>query len=300
MPRIKDWISAARLRTLPLAFSCIFAGGALAISRGTFSLLVFSLTLVTTLCLQVLSNFANDLGDYLKGTDDDSRVGPERAIQSGAINSGQMKNAVIIMALASLVSGVLLLYSSGLRIDELGLSFLALGLMAIGAAIKYTAGNSAYGYSGLGDISVFLFFGLIGVLGSSILHDLSIPFTKDVFPAAGIGFLSSAVLNLNNMRDAIPDSTKGKRTMAVRLGPSNSKIYHGILIGLGIISLLAYSYLSHTTTLALSYIIVFPILFSHLMRVFKTKDPSNLDPELKKVAFSTFLISLLFLIGILF
>ncbi len=183
--------------------------------------------------------------------------------------------------------------------DLLGLLFLFLGLAAIAAAIKYTGGTRPYGYMGLGDISVFLFFGLIGVLGSSFLHDLSMPSSYEVFPAAGIGFLSTAVLNLNNMRDAIPDKEKGKITMAVRLGQRTSKLYHGILIGLGCVCLLVFSYLDSLEPKRLLYLLVFPILLSHVLRVFKNEVPRELDPELKKVALSTFVISLLFMIGYL-
>ncbi|MCL4169692.1 UNVERIFIED_CONTAM: hypothetical protein GTU68_013472, partial [Idotea baltica] len=237
---IKHWISAARLRTLPLAFSSILTGAALAIAHGLFDASVFLLCLTTTLFLQILSNYANDLGDYLHGTDNEDRVGPQRALQGGHITAPQMKAAVIFLAIISLISGIALLYQSRLRLDAKGLFFLILGLLAIIAAIKYTAGKNPYGYAGLGDLSVFLFFGLIGVLGSYYLHGLELPYSLDVFAASAIGFFSTAVLNLNNMRDAVPDHAANKMTMAVRLGKKNARIYHMLIISLGGLCLLIY------------------------------------------------------------
>ncbi len=296
MSELNKWISAARLRTLPLAFSSILTGAAIAIGRDAFDIKVFLLCLSTTLCLQVLSNYANDLGDFLQGTDNDDRIGPKRAIQSGNINTTQMQKAVILMSLLSLISGVSLIYSSGLGFDGLGMLFLTLGLLAILAAIKYTAGKNPYGYVGLGDLSVFFFFGLLGVLGSYYLHDLSIPFASDVFAASTIGFLSTAVLNLNNMRDALPDKENGKVTMAVRLGRRNSRIYHLLLVTFGIICLTVYLLLGYQSPLDLVPLAIVPILMLHMQRVLKNQEDRLLDPELKKVALSTFLISALLLI----
>ncbi|NND93238.1 MAG: 1,4-dihydroxy-2-naphthoate octaprenyltransferase [Flavobacteriales bacterium] len=297
MSNVKNWISAARLRTLPLAFSSIMTGAAIAIGRDAFDLKVFILCLSTTLCLQVLSNYANDLGDFLRGTDNDARLGPQRAIQSGVISTTQMQKAVILMSVLSLISGISLIYCSGLGFDGTGMFFLALGLLAILAAIKYTAGQNPYGYAGLGDISVFFFFGLLGVLGSYYLHDLSLPFSNDVFIASTIGFLSAAVLNLNNMRDAVPDKQNGKITMAVRLGHRNSRIYHFLLVSFGVICLLVHLRYGYSSPLDLLPLAIIPFLAMHLIRVLKNQKDCSLDPELKRVALSTFFLSLLLLIA---
>jgi 1,4-dihydroxy-2-naphthoate octaprenyltransferase len=301
-PTLRDWLKAARLRTLPLAFSCILTGAAMVLSNDPerFSGLILGMTLLTTLCLQVLSNWANDYGDYLRGTDDDSRIGPQRALQSGSISALQMKKAIIGMALVSFVTGIALLAVSGVLWSLSGVTFICLGLLAIWAAIRYTAGNKPYGYAGYGDFAVFMFFGILGVLGSSFLHNLKLPSSMDVLPASAIGFLSTAVLNLNNMRDALDDRRKGKITMAVRLGTHTAKIYHALLISLGLLSMMIYQVVNYTRPLDMLFLLIAPILIAHLIIVFKNKEASKLDPELKKVALSTFLLSILFLISSLF
>ena len=298
-PGFSDWIKASRLRTLPLAFSCIIVGTAIVL-RGNpeeFSWTILLLTLFTTLLLQVLSNWANDYGDFVKGTDDDSRIGPERVLQSGKINALQMKRAIIGLSLFAFLSGILLLALSGILFQLSGIVFICLGLLAIWAAIRYTAGDKAYGYAGFGDMAVFLFFGILGVLGSAFLQTKALPSALDVLPAAAIGFLSTSVLNLNNMRDAQDDQQKGKITVAVRLGSMTSKIYHASLVSLGLLNLLLYKVLDYKSPLDFLFLLITPILAVHLITVFRTKEPSKLDPELKKVAMSTFLISLLFFIS---
>lgn len=297
MPRAKDWLAAARLRTLPLAFSSILTGAALAADRDFFQWKVFLLCLSTTLCLQVLSNYANDLGDYLKGTDNEQRIGPQRAIQSGAISAGSMQKGVILMVLLSLISGVLLLYHSGVAFSAQGILLFSLGLLAILAAIKYTAGKNPYGYVGLGDLSVFFFFGLLGVLASAYLYGQTLPYAKDVLAAASIGFLSTAVLNLNNMRDAVPDKQAGKITMAVRLGRANARVYHLLLISLGSICLLLYLVIDFSSPVSLLPLLVIPMLIAHIVRVLRNVEDKELDPELKKVAITTFLMSILLLLS---
>ncbi len=297
MASIQDWISAARLRTLPLAFSSIIMGAALAAGRDAFHWKIFLLCLITTLCLQVLSNYANDLGDFLQGTDNEDRIGPARAIQSGAITSGSMQKAVILMSLLALFSGLGSIYSSGLSLDGGGIVFLALGLLAILAAIKYTAGKNPYGYAGFGDLSVFFFFGLLGVLGSAYLHAHHLPFSKDVLAAAAIGFLSTAVLNLNNMRDAVPDKDSNKITVAVRLGTRGAKIYHLLLISFGLVSILLYVLLGLKSPLGFIPLLVTPLLIAHMIRVVRNVDSRLLDPELKKVALATFILSILTLLS---
>ncbi len=291
---IKKWLSAFRLRTLPLAFSCIITGSALADKRGAFDLQIFILAIITTLFLQILSNLANDYGDAQKGTDNENRVGPTRAIQSGAITKNQMKKAIVFFVILSLISGLFLVFSA---FDTSSLPqvflFIGLGILSIFAAIKYTAGKGAYGYKGLGDLFVFVFFGIVGVVGTYLLyaHQLRL----NVFlPAITVGLFSSAVLNLNNMRDWENDSASGKNTVVVKIGLIKAKLYHQIIIWIGMLSSVSYVVQSPFKIINLTFVIAFIPLVMHLFRVKKIEHPKDFDPELKKVALSTFLFSLLF------
>ncbi len=294
---MKQWLSAMRLRTLPLALSCVVAGTAVAIMEGKFSLGIFLLTTLTTVILQVLSNFANDLGDFKNGADNSARIGPKRAVQSGAISESQMKNAAIITALLALASGVSLLYFS---LYETGYAaaaivMLLLGLSSIGAAVKYTAGKNPYGYKGLGDVFVFIFFGLVGVLGTAFLQIKSLEWWY-ILPAVIVGALSTMVLNLNNMRDRLNDKNSGKITIVVRLGANNAKFYH---LALFLIALISSLILCVQTDMKLGLILVpFVFLVMHVKKVMATTSEKEYDPELKKVALSTFLMSLLLLISV--
>jgi len=294
---IEHWLAAARLRTLPLALSSILAGGALALNREVFSVKIFLWTCLCTILLQVLSNFANDYGDHQNGADNADRIGPKRAVQAGYISPSEMKRGVIITAIMAFGTGIYLLYISGLRMDLKGFSFLVLGIAAIAAAIRYTAGKDPYGYKGLGDLFVFLFFGLVGVLGSSALHDLSFPHALNLLPALAIGALSASVLNLNNMRDRIPDQAAGKMTLAVALGPERARTYHRSVIITALLAMLLNKLLSNTDPMTYIFLLSFPLFILHLKRLSKINSDKDLDPELKKVALSTFLLALLFFIG---
>ena len=299
MSNFSSWISAARLRTLPLSISGIIVGSSIAAHTGYFDIAIFSLALGTTLGLQILSNFANDYGDGVKGTDNEDRIGPARAIQSGLITQKDMKMGMVITAVCTLFLAILLIYASFSR-EELvsALIFFVLGVTAIVAAIKYTVGNSAYGYRGMGDIFVFIFFGLVAVYGSYYLysHDHEI---ISIFPAISIGLLSVAVLNLNNLRDRISDKKANKITLVVKLGEDRAKAYHYILIFGALFCFLIYSVLTALDLNDFIYVLAFIPLIFHLLRVGNNKDPKLLDPELKIVALSTFGISLLFALGLI-
>jgi len=299
---MNHWIKAFRLRTLPLSFSNILLGSALAYSfekgesTGGFSRKIFALTLLTTLLLQILSNLANDYGDAKKGADNENRIGPERAIQSGAISPKAMLNAIILVSVLALISGVALLYFSFKNnLSWTFAGFFVLGILAIVAAIKYTVGKKAYGYSGLGDVFVFIFFGWVGVAGSFYLqtHHFNLFI---LLPATTMGCFSVAVLNLNNMRDQVNDKAVGKNTLVVKVGAKNAKIYHGILF---VVAYLAFPipliFISGGNLLHLIPIVpVFIIHLIHLVKVYKICDPKDFDPELKKIALSAFLFSILF------
>nr|WP_320120127.1 1,4-dihydroxy-2-naphthoate polyprenyltransferase [uncultured Marinifilum sp.] len=299
MNKIKAWIHAFRLRTLPLALSNIFLGSFLAISDGVFSIRIFILAMLTTLFLQVLSNLANDLGDSISGADNHERVGPERAVQSGIITKKEMIRMVIIFVFLSFVTGLCLLWEALQLLNYTQAFFmLGLGVLAIGAAINYTVGKNPYGYNGFGDLLVFLFFGLAGVLGTYFLHTGTLNWTL-LLPASSLGLLSVGVLNLNNMRDVENDSKTGKRTLVVKIGSAKARIYHLFLIIIAMISACIYVALHWNNLFQLLFLISFPLLIRNILVVIKNTEAQKLDPELKKLALSTFLFSFSFGIGLI-
>ena len=297
MVKFNSWISAARLRTLPLSVSGIIVGTTIAVKQGIFSISIFSLALATTLGLQILSNFANDYGDGVKGTDNEDRVGPQRAIQSGLISQKEMLQGIIITALVTLLFAILLIYLAFGK-ENLGyaLFFFLLGIGAIAAAIKYTVGKSAYGYRGLGDVFVFIFFGLVAVYGSYFLyaHQWN---GLVLLPGISIGFLSIGVLNLNNMRDRVSDEKAGKNTLVVKLGAKNAKNYHYFLILGAILCLVIFTVLTMESVNDFIYIPALIPLILHLKRVVENENATLLDPELKILALSTFATAILFGLG---
>ena len=292
--KIKNWIKAARLRTLPLAFSCVLLSASLVlITQGHLSVKTLLLTLTTTLLLQILSNFANDYGDAMKNADE-NRNGEQRMVQSGKISKYQMKFAIVIFSILSLIIGFYLVFSVFKNDIFKILIFLIIGVTAIVAAIKYTVGNSAYGYKAFGDLSVFIFFGIVGVIGSYYLftknfHWLTIP--GSLFT----GLMSCGVLNLNNMRDYENDKNNNKVTLVVKMGVDKSKTYHFSLLILSIISFI--SIVIYTNVYEYIFSIA-PLFFIIRHMYFLNKHHSNntLDSQLKTVALSCFCCSILSLI----
>lgn len=298
---IKNYIKAARLRTLPLSVSGIIVGSLLGASElGGISILnsdIFWLAILTTIGFQVLSNFANDYGDGIKGSDE-NRSGEARMVASGAISASQMKSAMIITIIITLVIALGLIYQSfGKENFIYSIVFFLLGITSIVAAIKYTVGNSAYGYSGFGDLFVFIFFGLLSVVGSYFLFTKQLNF-QIFLPAISIGLLSTAVLNLNNLRDFEEDKKNSKNTLVVKLGVSKAKIYHYTLFFFAFISASIYTFLNFKSEFQFLFYISFIPLFINGLKVSKTSDLSVLDSELKKVALSTFLFGILFGLGV--
>lgn len=290
------WIKAARLRTLPLSLAGIIMGGALSYCN-SFNSTIFWLCIATATAFQVLSNFANDYGDFAKGTDNDDRVGPKRTMQAGLISKKEMKMALIITSVVSLALGGYLSYlGTQLMETKYLILFLVLGAASVLAAIKYTVGKNAYGYSGMGDIFVFVFFGLVGVLGSKFLISGGIN-SLDLLPAMSIGLFSVGVLNLNNMRDEHNDKANNKNTLVVKMGLKKAKFYHkGALIkAMGL--LLIFTFIRFNSVWQFLFIIPFILLIKHLLFVHNTSENKAFDPELKKVALSTFFISILFFLG---
>ena len=300
MASLKTWLQAARLRTLPLAASGILCGAALAWHLGAFSWLVSGLALLTALLLQILSNFANDYGDFAKGTDNAARVGPQRTMQSGAITAPQMKRGMALMAFFALCSGVGLIFMALSVLSAAAwIIFGVLGVLAIAAAVMYTVGARAYGYRGLGDLMVFIFFGLVGVMGTYYLNTGTLSLASWLI-AIGIGTLSTGVLNLNNMRDIDNDLVSGKMTLAARLGFREAKIYHSTLIVLSVLCFVGVVVLFSLKIWAL--VVLLPpvlLLFKDLQQINRTAKKAALDPFLKKLSLSTFFISLMFILSLL-
>ncbi len=283
-----------RLRTLPLALACIGMGAFLAGADGKFNFTVFSLSLLTTLLLQILSNLANDYGDAVHGADHDQRKGPLRQVQSGAISKAQMKNAIILFVVLSLISGLSLLYLSGISL-KVFIVFLGLGLLSIGAAILYTNGQLPYGYIGLGDLFVFLFFGLLGVIGSYYLQTLDFEW-RLILPATSCGLLTVAVLNINNIRDIESDITAGKRSIPVMLGRSKANIYHALLLLGGLACAIIYVLMDFQGPKQFLFLLVLPLMLINSKAIF-TKPSELLDPYLKQMAITSLLFVLTFGIG---
>ena len=297
MTKFKDWISAARLRTLPLSISGIIVASCLAAYNGVFSWAIFILAILTTICFQVLSNFANDYGDGVKGTDSEGRIGPERAIQSGKISPVQMLHAIRITILISIgLSFLLILSAFGVNNILFALLFFGLGILSIYAAINYTVGSNPYGYRGLGDIFVFVFFGLVSVIGCYVLYAKTIHHVV-FLPACTIGLLSAAVLNLNNMRDIESDKAAHKNTLAVYLGLKKAKKYHLFIISLAILLSFLFGILYYVSPFNLIFFVIYIPLIKHLRRVAGIEDPTQFDKELKVIALSTLALAILMGVG---
>ncbi|MDA9593892.1 1,4-dihydroxy-2-naphthoate octaprenyltransferase [Flavobacteriaceae bacterium] len=289
--QIREWILAARLRTIPLSISGIFIGSSAAYYKGMFDYTIFFLAIFTTISYQVLSNFANDYGDGVKGTDD-NRIGPKRAVQSGKIGIKKMKKGIVLTAsIALCLTFVLVINSFKQDLFNL-LLFVLLGILAVVSAIKYTVGKNPYGYMGFGDFFVFIFFGLVSVLGSNFLYTSS--FNVFLFyPACTIGLLSVGVLNLNNMRDLDNDLKSKKNTIAVKLGVAKSKIYHFLLILSSVIVILAFQLSLNSNSIFFNCLIGLNILWLliHLIKIYNIQESEKFDVFLKPLALSTFFYS---------
>jgi 1,4-dihydroxy-2-naphthoate octaprenyltransferase len=298
-PTFKDWLQAARLRTLPLAFSSIITGSLLAASAGPFRWSILVLALLTTLLYQVLSNYANDYGDGIRGTDA-NKVGEQRAIAAGKISVTQMRKAILALAIAAFWSGTLLSILALQPISwALALLFVGLGLLAVLAAITYTVGAKAYAYIGLGDLFVLLFFGWLGVCGSYFIQAGTLP-AAIWLPATAIGLLSAGVLNLNNMRDMETDTAAGKKTLALRLGLPKAKVYHLVLL-LGAL-VLPLIYVAQLPGSWPKYLFLFtaPLIIRNGLKMWQAKNREALDQLLKPLAITTLLFSLLLGLGVLY
>ena len=293
MASIKAWIKAARLRTLPLATTCVLIGGALGFKENSeASLVVLGLVAFVVIKLQTLANFANDYGDFIKGTDGENR--PDRALASGGITPKEMKAKLIFNSIVIFIAGCATVY---LRFHETGINWSACGLVLLGicstvAAFKYTMGKSAYGYRGLGDLFVLLFFGYVGVLGIAFLLTHTFQ-TIWLLPATFSGLMAVGVLNLNNMRDHEGDKASGKNTLVVKMGFDKAKQYHLFLLLTAWACMIFFLREWHGF---IWYILIALVCAKHMKVVWDTKDPKNLDPELKKVALMAFVTGMFMLL----
>lgn len=295
--RSKIWIAAMRPRTLPLAIASIVMGSALASAWQPFSWPVAVLCVLTAVLLQILSNLANDYGDSQHGADHAQREGPARAIQSGAISEKTMLVAMAITALLSAASGLALLwFAFGSDAHGLFLLFVLIGALSIIAAIAYTAGLKPYGYAGLGDISVLIFFGWIGVMGTYFLHTHRFDWPI-MLPATCSGLLAVAVLNVNNIRDIESDRLAGKRTIPVRIGPKKARAYHWVLLTAAVLAAVIYVFLAYLSPWQLLFLLAVPLLIKNGLSVGRTFSPRKLNPLLKQLSLVTLLFVLLFSLG---
>lgn len=296
--KIKSWITAFRLRTLPLSLSCIAMGSFLAYFRSSFDWSIFIFSFATTIFLQILSNLANDYGDAIFGADNEYRKGPNRMVQDGQITKNQMKKMIIFFGIISFVTGLILLYISNLD-SRSYIFFLVLGILAIVAAVNYTIGmKKPYGYKGFGDISVYIFFGLVAVLGSYYLHAKSLDWQL-ILPASTCGFFATAVLNINNMRDIESDKIAGKISIPVRIGLIKALIYHAILLIAGLTFSLVFILLNYKSPVQFIFLLSLPLLVKNYFGVKRANSPIEIDPFLKQMALTTLIFVSLFGVGLI-
>jgi len=280
------WLKAFRLHTLPLAFACIAMGSFLAYSTGVFHPIIALFSFFTALCLQILSNLANDYGDSKHGADNPDRIGPKRMVQIGKITIKQIKTGILAFILLSFISGVCLLILSIANIGYKGAMVLfVLGLISIGAAVAYTASRKPYGYRGLGDLSVFIFFGLVGVYGSFYVQTGSSPATL-LLPAIGMGLLCAGVLNVNNMRDIEADAKANKITIPIKIGLKNAKIYHWLLLVIPIILFGIYMMYFIKNYWQLAFMAPVILFIINGLGVTKSNTPEEINPYLKRLVIS--------------
>ncbi|MDO4698992.1 MAG: 1,4-dihydroxy-2-naphthoate polyprenyltransferase [Pasteurellaceae bacterium] len=290
------WFSTARPKTLPLALAPICVGSALAYWADAFDGMTTLLAFITTLLLQILSNFANDYGDHVKGSDTAERIGPLRAIQQGRISREQLKTALWVVSIMALLSGGLLVIYAYQSWQDL-LMFMLLGGLAVVAAITYTVGKTPYGYLGLGDISVLIFFGFLGVIGTFYLQVHELP-PMILLPALGCGLLAVAVLNINNLRDIQQDKQAGKNTLIVRIGGQNGRRYHVVLLGVAISAYLIFALNMFEHAYQFLFLLSIPLLAKHAWFVYHHQQPEQLRPLLGQMAGLALLTNSLFALGL--
>jgi 1,4-dihydroxy-2-naphthoate octaprenyltransferase len=295
--QIQAWLESLRPKTLPLAIAAIMTGSALASWTGHFRWPVALLALFTAAILQILSNLANDYGDVAKGSDNEKRIGPMRGMQKGLITAQQMKTALKVTVLLSCLSGIALIAVACHSPSDI-IGFLGLGLLAIVAAITYTVGAKPYGYMGLGDLSVLIFFGWLSVLGTYYLQANTFSLST-ILPATACGLLSVAVLNINNLRDIETDRQNGKNTLAVRLGGKKARYYHAALLAGAMCCLVAFTLLYLNNWHNWLFLIAFPCLFKHILLVLRDPTAEGMRPKLAQMVKISLVVNILFSLGLI-
>lgn len=286
------WLNAIRPHTLPLAISCILTGSGLAFHQGQFSLTLLILALITSLLLQILSNLANDFGDTNKGTDNSKRIGPKRTMQQGLISQNAMIKAISFNILLILIFGTGLIFLALENLQDI-ISFMLIGFLAILAAIFYTMGKKPYGYYGLGDLSVLIFFGWLAVGGSYYLYTGNL--SLSIFlPATATGLLSVGVLNINNLRDIENDKACNKNTLVVRFGEQGGRIYHQLLLSLSFGLLILYTLLNNTAIQYWLFLLCLPLAIKHGRAIWLTKSGEDVKPLMPEMVKLTILVNSLF------
>lgn len=295
--QIRPWITAARFRTLPLGVSNIILGSFLACNQGNCRPVILILGLTTAFLLQILSNYANDYGDFIKGTDEKRVSSYERALQSGQITPRQMRRMLIIISLLTFASGIALVTVGITTLGIVGIiAFIALGILCIVAAITYTVGKKPYGYSGMGDTAVFFFFGIVGVCGIYVLHTQQWDW-QVLLPAVSLGLLTTGVLNVNNIRDIESDRASGKNTLVVKIGRKKAINYHTFLILTALLLGIMSTLLSFHSMSQLLYILTFPFFILNIYRVRSSTASTVFDKELRNLSLATFFYSVIFGLG---
>lgn len=286
-----------RLRTLPLSCAGVLLGILLAAADWKVDLLTALLIVITTVCLQILSNLSNELGDVLQGTDTAERQGPQYGLNSGGMSVADMKRLIGTFVVLCIVFGVAMTWRAfGTLWGLTPIMVLLLGAAAIAGAMKYTLGPNPYGYRAKGDIYVFLFFGLVAVLGSYFVCTQGLGLHwKLLLPAAGVGCFSVGVLNVNNIRDMKTDAAN-RVTVAIKLGLQRARIYQTVLIILGWACMIAYCLLCWPSWWHWVWVITLPLYIKHLHGVWTLEDRA-LDPMLPLLVMSTFALCLLYGLG---
>lgn len=296
--QVSAWLESLRPRTLPLALASIITGSALAAWQGHFKWDIAIMALLTAALLQILSNLANDYGDAVKGSDTETRIGPNRGMQKGLITQAQMKKALIVTIALTIISGITVIALACQKPSDI-IGFVILGLLAIVAAITYTVGNRPYGYMGLGDISVLIFFGWLSVAGTYYLQANSFDLVI-ILPATACGLLATAVLNINNLRDIDNDRANGKNTLAVRLGPVWARRYHFFLLSAALLCLFVFTVMNLHSWQGWLFVLAIPLLYRHAMFVLHQPTAMAMRPMLENMVKSALLTNLLFSIGVVF
>jgi len=291
------WLRSLRLNAVPLSIVAVAQGCALAAWRGVFDPVAAALALLTAMLLQVLCNLANDYGDVHKGSDGPGRLGPQRGLQTGAITPAQMRAALWLCTGLCLASGAALI-ALAVRTPGATVLFALLGLGCIAAALGYTLGRHAYGYLGLGDLSVLIFFGWTGVAGSYALQTGAVD-ALVFWPASACGLFAMAVLNINNLRDIDTDARSAKRTLAVRLGPRLARCYHVALLTLAPACLAVFAALALHGWSRWLFVLTLPWLALQARRVYTNRAPEAMRPMLAPTIGAAMLTQLLFIASLM-